>query len=90
MNTAIYKEVWDAQDACNSSGLIHFMAEKVVPAIWDEIHSKEYQGPFNEHPLLVVMVDKLTQLARVSEWDENVSIKKNRAYDKVIEIVGEN
>ncbi len=53
------------QDACNLSGVVHSWS-KVVSALWDHAHAGTLEhntGTVNTHPINVLFVDKLAQLA---------------------------
>lgn len=74
----LYKDVWNAMDACNASGLIHSF-----PAMVDAIG--EFEGTrgdcVNNHPIVIAMADKLLQLAGTAAlgdatWNAYSAIRK--------------
>jgi hypothetical protein len=66
-----YKEVWSAMDACNSSGVIHSL-DKWIDAIWAEAKELGKGTDYvNSHPIIVIVVDKLLQLAQIGKAREN-------------------
>ena len=76
----LYAYVWAAMDACNSSGLIHSF-----PSIVDRI--REFEGitgsDVNTHPIVILMADKLLQLAGCANWHQKIS----HAYEDVLAVV---
>lgn len=72
------KEVWQAMDGCNTSGLLLFWANKVLPCI----NAIEVA---NDHPFHILMADKLLQLA--GSYDRGGSKVIGDAYDAVARIV---
>lgn len=60
----IYDEVWMAMDACNSSGVIHDLSKRWVEEIWNEARELGKGTDYvNSHPIIVIVLDKLLQLA---------------------------
>ena len=75
-----YKQVWASMDACNSSGVIHSL-DKWVDAIWLEARELGKGTAYvNSHPILVIVADKLLQLARVVTPDDAPSLVISKAY----------
>lgn len=55
----------DCQDACNLSGVLNSFATIVHDVIWPEARRLERGTAFvNEHPIVVLFLDKLSSLAR--------------------------
>jgi len=91
VSNEIYKQVWFAMDACNSSGVIHSL-DKWVAAIWLEARELGKGTAYvNSHPILVIVADKLLQLARIGtpgEVTRDQVISKAYAFvcDKAVEL----
>jgi len=86
-----YKQVWFAMDACNSSGVIHSL-DKWVDAIWLEARELGKGTAYvNSHPILVIVADKLLQLASIGKSELGEKIKENeilgQAYSFVLDQV---
>ena len=79
INKKVYKDTWAMMDACNASGVIHTLSKVITPTVWDEIHNGDYKGEFNTHPLIVITVDKLMQLAGHGD-------KNTESYRKVLDV----
>jgi hypothetical protein len=60
LTKADWQSALDVQDACNLSGVVHSLA-RILPRIREEVQST---GLVNEHPIVVLYVDKLASLAR--------------------------
>ncbi len=56
------------QNACNASGLVHSLSEKVMPALWAESREGTGRGTswINCHPVMILFLDKLADLAGLS------------------------
>lgn len=71
----------DAQDACNLSGVV-FSFAKVMQVICDEANrlgkGTEWK---NQHPIVVLYLDKLADLARCCDRGNNATFRL--AYDSV-------
>ncbi len=80
---ALYKDVWDAMNACNGRALINTWNNK-----WADQIRKEGGGTdaFNQHPINIVVADKLLQLAGIYTSDEKIQA----AYDAVLNRCKEN
>jgi len=75
-----YKQVWFAMDACNSSGVIHSL-DKWVDAIWLEARELGKGTAYvNSHPILVIVADKLLQLASIGKRE----LKEESDSDRVL------
>lgn len=77
------KKVWQdalaVQDACNLSGVVKDLA-RVVDLLWVEARALGLGTGFvNQHPIIVLYVDKLAALARC-QYNTDVLSK---AYDEV-------
>ena len=79
----LYQDVYRAMDACNSSGLIHSFPD-IVAAIG------EFEGIrgacVNGHPIVVLMVDKLAQLAGFYLSDATNNKHLESCYKEVREV----
>jgi len=86
-----YKQVWFAMDACNSSGVIHSLDRWLVE-IWTEANELGKGTDYvNSHPIVIMVADKLLQLARIGtpgEVTRDEVIDKAYAFvcDKAIEL----
>ena len=61
-----YNDVWFAMDACNSSGVIHAL-DRWVSEVWEEARELGKGTEYvNSHPIVICVLDKLAQLARIS------------------------
>jgi len=87
INKEIYNHVWMMMDASNSSGVIHSFSNKVVPYVWEEVKNKDWEGEFNNHPLVIIIADKLLQLARCYVTDSKDGDKISKAYQYVIDVI---
>ena len=68
INKQVYKETIEIQDDCNLSGVVHFLVEKVLPAIREEDGYKNLgMRYYQKHPLLVLVLSKMT-LAWISPY----------------------
>jgi hypothetical protein len=58
-----WQDAIQVQDACNLSGVVHSLAE-VMTRVWDDVHT-HHGGTHavNTHPLVVLYLDKLWDLA---------------------------
>ncbi len=72
-NPALYQSAWDAMDACNGSGLI-MSFPKLAALVWEELRSGPDAGTdaFNRHPVVIMMADKLLQLAGIHSSDSGI------------------
>lgn len=63
ITTAQWQEALDIQNACNLSGVVHTLTERMAD-VWAEAHELGQGTEYvNRHPLVVLYLDKLTQLA---------------------------
>jgi len=55
------------QNACNASGLVHSMSEKIMPSLWAEARDGTGRGTdwVNCHPVMILFLNKLSDLAGV-------------------------
>jgi len=76
-----YKQVWASIDACNASGIIRSLDNKWLTEIWEEARELGKGTDYvNSHPILVIVADKLLQLARVVTPDDAPSLVISKAY----------
>jgi hypothetical protein len=69
---ADWQSAIDVQDACNLSGVVHSLA-RLLPKIREEAHSTTL---VNEHPIVVLYVNKLASLSRQSGNDDYAAFSK--------------
>lgn len=79
-----YEHVWQMMDACNASGVLHSISNRVVPYVWEEVRAGEWPE-FNTHPLLVICYDKLNQLAGIYNFDAKDHDKTSKSYEYVLD-----
>lgn len=67
-----YQLALDVQTACNLSGVVHSLAE-ALPIIRDEVRaSGGGTDEINRHPVVVLFVDKLADLAGVPHLESSI------------------
>lgn len=79
----------DAQDACNSTALIHSLSRQILPKLWEESRKRAALGKpngtdwVNNHPILYLFLFKLLDLAKGSN-----DLPFAQAYETVKAIAG--
>lgn len=68
----------DIQNACNAGGVVYTFAE-VIQAVWTESHRRTKEGItpsgtdwVNRHPITMLFIDKLNDLAGRVSFDDYV------------------
>ncbi len=76
------KESLDVQNACNASGVVHAMS-RMMTDLW-EIAREKGKGTdwVNQHPIVIVYLDKLASLADCQEYNSKVF----KAFDQVSDL----
>jgi len=75
-----WQSALDVQDACNLSGVVHSLS-RILPKIREDNPST---GLVNEHPIVVLYVNKLASLSRQQD-DSYESFTK--AYNQVLKML---
>jgi len=72
----------ECQNACNLSGVVHTFSE-LMSDLWSEAHATGKGTDWvNRHPVVTLMLDKLTQLNGV--WiSSQANFKVEHAYEEV-------
>ena len=79
INTKIYKDVYAAMDACNAGAIAHSASEDWIPAIWAEAKELGRGTDYvNEHPIMILLADKLLQLARPRDIMDAYKVVRER------------
>jgi hypothetical protein len=77
-----YSDVWASMDACNSSGVIHAL-HRWIDEVWEEARElKRGTDYVNSHPIVVIVADKLLQLAEIASHATDREVMISNAMER--------
>ena len=62
VETNMYQEALDVQNASNLSGVAHSLAN-ITSKVWAEVRETGGTEDVNKHPVIILFLDKMNQLA---------------------------
>jgi ribonuclease PH len=80
MQKNLYQDAIELQDASNASGVVHWLSREALPFIWEEQRA-EGTHAVNNHPIMVLTVDKLASLAHMQDFGSTSLQRFSEAYD---------